>query len=306
MSKPTLLVLAAGMGSRYGGLKQIDAMGPGGEAMIDFSVFDALRAGFGKVVVVIRRDFEDQFRAFADDHFARGAEVEYVFQQLDSLPSGFSVPDGREKPWGTAHAILMAADAIREPFAVINADDFYGREAYQLMADYLAGPAMSGTANVECPCTMVGFELKNTLSEYGTVSRGVCTVDSEGDLTSVEELTKIAKTEEGAEHRENDEVRKLTGDEIVSMNMWGFTPALFPALQAKFEDFLRERGSEPKSECYIPSVVDELIREGRARVKVLPTASPWFGVTYQEDKPRVTASIQALVDDGAYPASLWG
>ena len=305
MSRPTLLILAAGMGSRYGGLKQIDAMGPGGEAIIDYSVFDAVRAGFGKVVLVIRRDFEEQFRAFAETHFGRGAEIEYVFQQLDSLPPGFEVPEGREKPWGTAHAILMAEGVIHEPFAVINADDFYGQEAYKLLATYLDSPDMSGADGVECPCTMVGFELKNTLSEHGTVSRGICSVDHDGNLVSVEELTKIGKTEEGAEHRDNEDVRKMTGDEIVSMNMWGFTPALFPALRGKFEDFLRTRGEEMKSECYIPSVVDELIREKRASVKVLETSSPWFGVTYQEDKPRVTQSIQSLVDGGVYPSPLW-
>ena len=305
MSKPTLLILAAGMGSRYGGLKQIDAMGPGGEAIIDYSVFDALRAGFGKVVIVIRRDFESQFREFADAHFGKGADVEYVYQQLDALPEGFSVPEGREKPWGTAHAILMADGVINEPFAVINADDFYGKNAYAVLADQLQSPGMSGDGEVECPCTMVGFQLKNTLSEFGTVSRGICSLDAEGCLLSVEELTKIAKTESGAEDHGEDGIRPLTGEETVSMNMWGFTPSLFPALRSKFETFLREEGAEMKSECYIPFVVDELIQEDRAKVKVLQSSSPWFGVTYQDDKPRVMESVRRLVETGEYPATLW-
>ncbi|MEM0897860.1 MAG: nucleotidyltransferase [Verrucomicrobiota bacterium] len=304
MSKPTLLILAAGMGSRYGGLKQIDAMGPGGEAILDYSVYDALRAGFGRVVIVIRRDFESQFREFADAHFAQGAEVDYAFQQLDALPEGYEVPEGREKPWGTAHAILMADGAINEPFAVINADDFYGRDAYAKLAGHLTGDSLD-PEGVECPCSMVGFLLKNTLSDFGTVSRGICDVDASGNLKSVEELTKIAKTESGAEHREGEDVRVLTGEETVSMNMWGFTPALFPVLREKFEHFLRERGNEPKSECYIPAVVDELISEKRAEAKVLQTSSPWFGVTYQEDKPLVMESIKQLITAGEYPESLW-
>ncbi|MEM9481275.1 MAG: nucleotidyltransferase [Verrucomicrobiota bacterium] len=304
MSKPTLLILAAGMGSRYGGLKQIDAMGPGGEAIIDYSVFDALRAGFGRVVIVIRRDFEEQFRAFADAHFAKGAQVDYVFQQLDVLPEGYEVPPGREKPWGTAHAILMADGVINEPFAVINADDFYGKDAYAKLAAHLTGDAVNA-GGVECPCSIVGFLLKNTLSDFGTVSRGICEVDGNGILKSVDELTKIAKTDSGAEHRDGDEVRELTGEETVSMNMWGFTPTLFPVLREKFEHFLREKGSEPKSECYIPAVVDELISEKRAETKVLQTTSPWFGVTYQEDKPLVMDSIKSLIAAGEYPEALW-
>jgi len=302
-SAPTLVILAAGMGSRYGGLKQIDAMGPNGEAVIDYSVFDAKRAGFGKVVFVIRRDFEDAFRAFVDARFGRALPVEYVFQRLDDLPEGFAVPEGREKPWGTGHAVLTAATAVNEPFAAINADDFYGRDAYAKLAAFLAGPAARADGGRYC---MIGFQLKNTLSDFGTVSRGLCATDSANRLLSVKELTRIARTATGAENQASDgTVQPLTGEEFVSMNMWGFTPDFLGRMREQFIAFLQAHGHEAKSEWYIPAVVDAMIREGSATVDVLPTTSAWFGVTYQEDKPHVTASIRALIAAGEYPERLW-
>ena len=298
MTKPTLLVLAAGMGSRYGGLKQVDPVGPGGETIIDYSIFDALRAGFGRLVFVIRKDIEAQFREVVGSRFEQRVPVDYVFQELDKLPAGFSVPEGRSKPWGTSHAILMAADAIKEPFAAINADDFYGRQSYELLAKHLT----SGTSDY----AMVGFILRNTLSDFGSVARGICRVDAQQHLQSVVELTKIEKDGKGARDTGTDgQVTQLTGDEAVSMNMWGFTPALFPQLRSRFESFLKKNGGNLKSECYIPSTVNELVTAGDARVKVLRTGDSWFGVTYREDRPRVVESIQKLIAGGAYPGKLW-
>lgn len=304
MSKPTLLVLAAGMGSRYGGLKQMDPMGPSGETVIDYSVFDAIRAGFGKVVFVIRKDFEQAFREGVGARFADKIEVDYAFQALDALPEGFALAEGREKPWGTGHAIAVAAGVVDTPFAVINADDFYGRDAYQQMADHLNSTSSSVSP---APFSMVGFRLKNTLSEFGTVSRGVCDIGENDLLKTVRELTKIEKTETGARHVEEDGSEIiLNGKEIVSMNMWGFTPEVFAQLDRLFANFLTERGSELKSEFYIPFAVDELVGEGKATVTVLRTSSSWFGVTYQDDREHVVASIQQLVDAGEYPADLQG
>ena len=303
MQKPTLLVLAAGMGSRYGGLKQLDAMGPNGEAVIDYSVFDAVRAGFGKVVFIIRKDFEEQFKEHVGTRFEGVADVAYAYQQIDQLPGGFDVPSGREKPWGTGQAILSAWSVTNEPFAAINADDFYGRDAFEKLAGFLGAASEEGEIQ---HYSMVGFRLKNTLSDFGSVSRGICESDAAGMLESVTEMTGIERTESGAEQANGDgSVTKLTGEEVVSMNMWGFTPGLFPLLEQKFIEFLSERGGEMKSEFYIPSVVDELIREGRADTKVLETESNWFGVTYQEDKPHVTKSINALIRAGEYPEKLW-
>jgi len=298
MTKPTLLVLAAGMGSRYGGLKQVDPVGPARETIIDYSIFDALRAGFGRLVFVIRRDIEQQFRDVVGSRFEKRVPVDYAFQELDKLPAGFSLPEGRSKPWGTTHAILMASDAIQEPFAAINADDFYGRQSYELLANHLT----SGTGDY----AMVGFILRNTLSDFGSVARGICRVDGQQYLQSVVELTKIEKDGTGAKDTSAEgQVTQLTGDEAVSMNMWGFTPALFPQLRVAFESFLRQHGRELKSECYIPSTVNELVNAGTARVKVLRTADSWFGVTYREDRPRVVESIRQLIARGAYPEKLW-
>jgi len=299
--KPTLLVLAAGMGSRYGGLKQIDPMGPSGETILDYSVFDAIRAGFGKVVFIIRPDFEKDFRERIAAKFAGRIDVGFAFQTIDKLPAGFAVPAGREKPWGTTHAILCARDAVDTPFAVINADDFYGQDSYAALGRYL-----SGLSNASTAYAMVGFTLKNTLSEHGTVARGVCQTDASGKLTDIQELTKIAKLAKGAEHHgEDGTFVALTGDEPVSMNMWGFTPAIFPQLDADFRSFLTAKGNEMKSEAYIPLSVGSLIRDGQATCQVLRSDSTWFGVTYREDKPVVQASIAQQVSGGAYPASLW-
>jgi hypothetical protein len=298
MTKPTLLVMAAGMGSRYGGLKQIDPVGPNGETIIDYSIYDALRAGFGKLVFIIRHDIEAQFREIIGARFEKRIAVEYVFQELHKLPPGFAVPPGRTKPWGTTHAILMAADMVREPFAAINADDFYGAEGYRLLAQHFA----SGSPDY----AMVGFILRNTLSEFGTVARGVCRVDGDGLLQTVAELTKIERDGDGAKNTDAaGQITRLTGDEAVSMNMWGFTPALFSQLQTGFAAFLKKSGTELKSENYIPSAVNELVVAGQARVKVLRTGDSWFGVTYREDRPHVVENIRRLIARGDYPEKLW-
>ena len=298
MTKPTLLVLAAGMGSRYGGLKQIDPVGPTGETIIDYSVFDALRAGFGKLVFVIRKDIESQFREIVGARFEQRIAVEYAYQELDKLPAGYSLPAGRTKPWGTTHAILMAQGVVKEPFAAINADDFYGRQAYQLMARHLT----SGATDY----AMVGFILRSTLSDHGSVARGICRVDGNNHLTSVVEMMKIEPDGGGAKNTDADgKITRLTGDEAVSMNFWGFTPALFPQLQTQFDAFLKKSGGELKSECYIPSTVNDLVITGQAKVKVLRTNDSWFGVTYREDRPQVVASIRQLIAQGRYPEKLW-
>jgi len=296
--KPTLLILAAGMGSRYGGLKQIDSVGPAGETIIDYSIYDAVRAGFGRLVFVIRRDIETQFREMIGARYEKHLPVDYVFQELDRLPPGFSVPAGRVKPWGTTHAILMAADTIHEPFAAINADDFYGPQAYRLLAQHLA----SGTADA----AMVGFTLRNTLSDHGSVARGICRADDQAWLQTVVELTKIERDGAGVRNLDGaGQITRLTGDEVVSMNFWGFPPEVFVLLRARFGEFLKARGQLPASECYIPSTVGELVAAGQMRVKVLATGDSWFGVTYREDRPRVVESIQKLIANGAYPGQLW-
>jgi NDP-sugar pyrophosphorylase family protein len=297
-SSPTLLIMAAGMGSRYGGLKQIEPVGPSGEAIIDYSIYDALRAGFGKLVFILRKEIEQAFRETVGARFEQRIAVDYVFQELDKIPAPFTVPAGRTKPWGTTHAILMAADAIREPFAAINADDFYGAESYRLLAQHLR-------PNVD-DYAMIGFILRNTLSEFGSVARGICRVDRDDSLEGVVELTSIER--QGGEIRNTDaegRVTPLTGDEAVSMNMWGFTPRIFPQLRERFESFLRANSGDLKRECYIPSTVNELVAAGQARVKVLRTHDSWFGVTYREDHPRVVESIRSLIRAGAYPERLW-
>ncbi len=292
------------MGSRYGGLKQIDPMGPHGETVLDYSVFDAIRAGFGKVVFVIRRDFEDVFRTQVGAKFDRRIPVEYAFQDINDLPDGFTVPEGRTKPWGTTHAMLAAETCIHEPCVMINADDFYGRDAFAVIARHLSSPQPASGKSHYC---MVGFRLSNTLSEHGSVARGVCTVDASGCLTSVTEMTKIFKTATGAENRETEgSFIPLTGEEPVSMNFWGFTPDFFAHLRREFVSFLQKAGHEQKSECYVPKVVNDLIQTGDAEVAVLPTSSKWFGVTYPEDKEIVVSSIRALSEAGDYPMPLWG
>jgi len=300
--KPTLVVLAAGMGSRYGGLKQVDPVGPSGEAILDYSVFDAHRAGFGKVVFIIRKDFETEFKERVGSKYEGILPVEYCYQDINDLPSPFTVPAERAKPWGTAHAIRAARDVVKEPFAAINADDFYGRDAFAKLAAFLQRPA---AADGKFHFAMVGYKLDLTLSDNGSVARGICKVDG-GKLESVTEMTKLVRVPGGAENRE-DEANpvKLTGEERVSMNLWGFTPELFATLESRFPAWLDKNGAKLKSEWYIPFVVDELIHEGKADVEVLPTDSNWFGVTYREDKPFVTAEIGKLVAAGEYPQSLF-
>lgn len=299
--KPTLVVLAAGMGSRYGGLKQVDPVGPSGEAILDYSVFDAHRAGFGKVVFIIRKDFEAEFKERVGSKYEGILPVEYCYQDINDLPAPFTVPAERAKPWGTAHAIRAARDVVKEPFAAINADDFYGRDAFAKLAAFLQQPA---AADGKFHFAMVGYRLDLTLSDNGSVARGICKVDG-GKLESVTEMTKLVRVPGGAENREDESNPvKLTGEERVSMNLWGFTPELFAALEARFPAWLEKNGTELKSEWYIPFVVDELIHEGKADVEVLPTDSNWFGVTYREDKPFVTAEIGKLVAAGEYPQSL--
>ena len=298
MSKPTLLVLAAGMGSRYGGLKQIDPVGPSGETIIDYSIYDAMRAGFGKLVFVIRGDIEAPFREIIGARFANRIQVEYAFQELNKLPAGYTVPPGRTKPWGTTQAILMAENVINEPFAAINADDFYGADSFQVLADQLK----SGNQDY----SMVGFTLRNTLSDFGSVARGVCQVSPDGYLKSILELTKIEKDGNGGKYSDaNGAAQKLSGDEPVSMNMWGFQPSIFAHLRREFTEFLAKDGQAEKSECYIPMTVGNLINAKHARCKVLRSSASWFGVTYREDKPRVVEDIRTLVAKGEYPAKLW-
>ena len=298
MVSPTLLVLAAGMGSRYGGLKQLDPVGPGNETIMDYSIFDARRAGFGKVVFVIRKETEEAFREIIGARYEKRVPVEYCFQEVGKLIPGFSVPDGRTKPWGTTHAILMAANAIHEPFAVINADDFYGAGSFKVLADHLK----SGSSDY----TMVGFVLRNTLSEFGSVARGVCHVSDDGYLKDIEELKSIER--EGSLIKNIDAEGQdtvLNGGELVSMNMWGFTPQIFGQLHDQFQTFLKRYGDDLKAECYIPSTLNTLIHAGKSRVKVLRSGDAWFGVTYREDHPRVVQSILRLVEGGTYPRKLW-
>lgn len=304
MVKPTLLVLAAGMGSRYGSLKQMDGVGTSGEAIIDYSIYDAIRAGFGKVVFVIRHSFEQQFREiFTPERFGGKIAVEFVFQELDNLPAGFTLPEDRTKPWGTNHAVLMGAEVIKdEPFAVINADDFYGKEAYQTIADYLR--SVAGEQNKYC---MVGYQVKNTLSEFGAVSRGVCEVNELGNLTGMVERTKIERDEAGLVHFEDEcgVMQPLAEEAPVSMNMFGFTPDYFAHSEEYFSTYLSENITNPKSEFYIPTMVNKLILDGTSTMRVLRCDAQWFGVTYKEDRPDVVARIASLVEAGVYPVKLW-
>ena len=301
--KPTLVILAAGMGSRYGGLKQVDPVGPSGETIMDYSVFDAVRAGFDRVVFVIRRDFEEVFRTTVGSKYEGVVAVDYAFQAMEDVPSGFSVPPERVKPWGTAHAIRAARSAVTAPFAAINADDFYGCDAFQRLGAFLAEPH---AAQAKPRFAMVGYRLDQTLSDNGSVARGVCKVGADGLLVTVTEMTRLVRVPGGAENRE-DQARPvvLTGAERVSMNLWGFTPELFKALESRFPAWLTANMGNPKAEWYIPFVVDELVGEGAAEVAVLPTESAWFGVTYREDKPLVIEAVRQRVEAGEYPAKLW-
>ena len=304
--KPTLFLLAAGMGSRYGGLKQMDGLGPNGETIMDYSIYDAIKAGFGKLVFVIRKDFEDDFRKKIVSKYENHLPVEVVFQSLDKLPEGFTVPEGREKPWGTNHAVMMGEDVIKEPFAVINCDDFYGRDAFQVMGKFLSELPEGSTGKY----AMVGFRVGNTLSENGTVSRGVCATDASQYLQSVVERTKIERKDDGVIRFLDDDGTTWTGLEEntpVSMNFWGFTPDYFAHSDEFFKDFLSLESTKTnlKAEFFIPLMVDKLIREQKATVKVLDTTSKWFGVTYPEDRPDTVAKIAKLIEEGVYPEKLF-
>ncbi len=302
MVKPTLLVLAAGMGSRYGSLKQMDGVGPNNEAIIDYSVYDAIRAGFGKVVFVIRHSFEKEFReVFSAERFGGKIEVEFVFQELDYLPEGVTVPAERVKPWGTNHAVMMAAKAIREPFAVINADDFYGAEAYKTIGDHLS--QLDGSRDRYC---MVAYDLDKTLSENGTVSRGVCSVDGEQNLCGMVERTQIERMADGRiVFHDNGADEPLADNSPVSMNLFGFTPDYFEYSEAYFREWYAANHENLKSEFYIPTMVNKLIGEGTAKMRVLRSAAQWHGVTYKEDKPALVASIEKMIEEGKYPRNLW-
>jgi len=300
--KPTLLILAAGMGSRYGKLKQMDAFGPNGETIIEYSLFDAINAGFGKVVFVIREYFAEEFKAYFLPLLKGKIEVEFVYQEINNIPHGSSYNEERTKPWGTAHAVLVAKSVINEPFGVINADDYYGVEAYQTLADFL----IYQYKNNEKDYSVVGYYLRNTLSDHGTVNRGVCTVDARGNLSKVKECIKIKKDEDGVV-RYNDEngIQTLSEDTLVSMNMWGFLPSYFTHCEKLFTEFLENEGHLPTSEFFIPILIDHLISNKILNVKVLDTESDWFGVTYQEDKPFVMQKINDLIESGIYPSKLW-
>ena len=300
--KPTLLILAAGMGSRYGGLKQMDGLGPNGEAIIDYSIYDAIRAGFGKIVFVIRHSFAEPFKEhFQAKKFGGNVEFEFVYQELEYLPEGYSVPEGRVKPWGTNHAVMMAKDVIKEPFAVINADDFYGKESYQTMAEYLR--SIEGTKG---KYSMIGYRLENTLSDFGSVSRGVCATDSNALLTSVTERTAISRKGDKIVYAEGDQEFELDPSCPVSMNFWGFTPEYFDYSEEVFKEFLDGAlaSGNLKTEFFIPYIVDKLITRGEASVKVLDCDAKWFGVTYKEDRPFTVEKINALIAAGVYPKKI--
>lgn len=301
MKKTALVIMAAGLGSRFGGIKQLEPVGVSGEIIMDYSIYDAIKAGFDKIIFIIRRDLEKDFKEVIGNRIAEKIEVEYAYQEMADLPEGFRVPEGRTKPWGTGQAVLSCKDIIREPFAVINADDYYGREAFEKVHDYLVQTEEKSSAYC-----MAGFVLGNTLSENGTVTRGVCHVDEEGFLVDIKETRSIGKKGGGAVARED------SGEEIlldlnspVSMNMWGFTPELLPRLQDGFVEFLKAEGQELKSEYLLPEEVGRLIQKGQATVKVLSTEDKWFGVTYKEDKQIVMDSIRELVEKGIYPERLF-
>lgn len=297
--KPTLVILAAGMASRYGGMKQIESFGPSGETIMDYSIYDAIRAGFGKVVFIIRKDFADQFKAIFEPRLQGRIDIDYVYQELGAFMGVHEVPADRTKPWGTAHAVLCAKDAVKEPFAVINADDFYGRDAFEKAYQFLTGDCGEKTFSI------IGYSLVKTLSDNGTVNRGVCEVDAQGHLTGIAERLNI-HTQDGEIVCDDDQLpRTLSVDAQVSMNFWCFHPAYFPYAEELFADFLAARRNEPKSEFFIPIVADRFIRDGGGTIQVIPTSSSWFGVTYKEDAPEVRNSVTHLVESGAYPSALW-
>lgn len=305
MKKPVLVIMAAGMGSRYGGLKQIDPVDPQGHIIMDFSLYDARRAGFEKAVFIIKKENEQLFQECVGNRVSEYMEVSYVFQDINNIPEGYEVPEGRVKPWGTGHAVLSCIDEVDGPFAVINADDYYGSKAFQLIYDYLTTHA----DDEKFRYTMVGYILKNTLTENGHVARGVCQVDENGYLEDIHERTRIIKTENGAAYTEDDGETwiDVSPESLVSMNMWGFSASILDMLKEKFPDFLEDnlKQNPLKCEYFLPFVVDELLKEGRATVEVLKTEDRWYGVTYQEDKETVVNAIQMLKNKGLYPENLW-
>jgi NDP-sugar pyrophosphorylase family protein len=304
MSNLSLLVLAAGVGRRYRGLKQIDPIGPAGEAMLDYSLYGALQAGINKVVFIIRREIEEVFRRSVGDYWKSRFAVLYVYQDLEAgLPKGFPVPAGRQKPWGTGHAVLISREAISSPFVTINADDFYGPGGFQDLTDCLRQKTSSKWSGDEY--CFVGYRLRNTLSDHGSVSRGVCRIDEDGFLAEVVERIRIEKRGKGARTLdENGAWIALTGDEVVSLNFWGFRPTIFSHLEKGFADFLERSGSDPQAEYFVPTAVNELLRTETVRVKHIPTAEPWFGITYPDDLGRARAHIRELIRKGIFPPAI--
>ncbi len=305
MNKTTLVVMAAGMGSRYGGLKQIDPVGPNGEIIMDYSIFDAIKAGFSKVVIIIKKDNEEVFREVIGKRIEKQIDIDYSFQEIDDLPEGYKVPEDRVKPWGTAHAVMSCRKQVDTPFAVINADDFYGRITFEKLQNYLA---YAKDCNGVYDYCMVGFILENTLTEHGHVARGICSVDHEGYLQTIKERTKIKKFGNITKYTENDmDWIKIPKGSMVSMNTWGFTLSILKEIEDRFTQFLdASKDNKDKAEYYLPSVIDALINEGKARVKVLKTDTCWYGVTYPEDKPMVKEAIAGFVEEGIYPPNLRG
>jgi UTP-glucose-1-phosphate uridylyltransferase len=301
MQKPTLLILAAGMGSRYGGIKQMDSFGPNGETLIDYSIYDAIRAGFGKIVFIIREDFASEFEKIFDNKLKDhpDVEIQYIYQEADSYLGDYKLPADRRKPWGTAHAVLCAKDAIKEPFAVINADDFYGQESFNLMGEFL---------QTECSAkryAVMGYELEKTLSKHGSVSRGVCKLDNHGNLDTITERTKIYRKNGHIVYQDAGKEHVLAPETPVSMNFWGFHPDIFALLEKRFQHFLSENLTRAKAEFLIPSVVDDYIGNNAGTVKVIPTGVQWFGVTYRDDAPAVKKSLKQLICNDVYPEKLW-
>ena len=297
--KPTLLILAAGMASRYGSMKQIQGFGPSGETILEYSIYDAIRAGFKKVVFIIREEFADNFRAIFDPKLKDKIETGYVFQELSAFVNGRQVPADRTKPWGTAHAVLCAKDAVNEPFAVINADDFYGRDAFEKSYRFLTAGCKENVYSI------IGYELVKTLSDNGTVNRGVCQVDAKGNLSSIAERINIADIDGKIICDDDQQPKELPRDSQVSMNFWNFHPSIFPYSEKLFGKFLDENMSKPKAEFFIPIVADKFINEGKGVIEVIPTSAQWFGVTYKEDAPEVEAKLNEMINQGMYPKSLW-
>jgi dTDP-glucose pyrophosphorylase len=297
--KPSLVILAAGMASRYGSMKQVEGFGPSGETIMDYSIYDAIRAGFGKVVFIIRKEFEKNFREIVGKDIEPRMPVEYVFQELNKYSEGFQIPPERTKPWGTAHAVLCADEKVKEPFAVINADDFYGKDSFEKAYKFLVNDCNPKEHSI------IGYELLNTLSEHGTVNRGVCEVDDRGNLVSVVERLNVSREGDHVVCNDEHSPKELPLDTPVSMNFWCFDPSVFDYTKRVFKEFLSQNASNPKAEFFIPIVADKYIKEGEGVIKVIPTSAKWFGVTYKEDAPMVRASLRKLVDAGDYPENLW-